>query len=43
MLSEHDLSELESTLLPSLEGDHPGWRGVCAALMGLAGVSCVVV
>ena len=29
--------------LASLEGDHPGWRGVCAALMGLAGVSCVVV
>ena len=29
--------------LASLEGDHPGWRGVCAALLGLAGVSCVVV
>ena len=29
--------------LASLEGDPPGWRGVCAALMGLAGVSCVVV
>jgi len=29
--------------LATLEGDHPGWRGVCAALMGLAGVSCVVV
>ena len=29
--------------LASFEGDQPGWRGVCAALMGLAGVSCVVV
>ncbi len=29
--------------LASLEGDHPGWRGVCSALLGLAGVSCVVV
>ena len=29
--------------LASLEGDHPGRRGVCAALLGLAGVSCVVV
>ena len=29
--------------LATLEGDQPGWRGVCAALMGLAGVSCVVV
>ncbi|WP_415399449.1 EamA family transporter [Synechococcus sp. W4D4] len=28
--------------LASLEGDHPGWRGVFAALLGLAGVSCVV-
>jgi len=28
--------------LASLEGDRPGWRGVLAALMGLAGVSCVV-
>ena len=26
----------------SLEGDRPGWRGVLAALLGLAGVSCVV-
>ena len=29
--------------LASLEGDRPGWRGVLAALLGLAGVSCVVV
>ena len=28
--------------LASLEGDRPGWRGALAALMGLAGVSCVV-
>ena len=28
--------------LASLEGDRPGWRGVLAALLGLAGVSCVV-
>ena len=28
--------------LASLEGDRPGWRGGLAALMGLAGVSCVV-
>ncbi|WP_010313053.1 DMT family transporter [Synechococcus sp. CB0205] len=28
--------------LASLEGDRPDWRGALAALMGLAGVSCVV-
>jgi len=28
--------------LASLEGDRPGWRGVLAALLGLAGVSGVV-
>ena len=28
--------------LASLEGDRHGWRGALAALMGLAGVSCVV-
>jgi drug/metabolite transporter (DMT)-like permease len=28
--------------LAALEGDRPGWRGWCAALLALAGVSCVV-
>ena len=28
--------------LAPLEGDRPGWTGVAAALLALAGVSCVV-
>jgi len=28
--------------LAPLEGDHPGWRGLLAALLALLGVSCVV-
>ncbi len=28
--------------LAGLEGDRPGWAGVVAALLALAGVSCVV-